>query len=108
MVRVAWFSLGVLASASLGAVIYALGAILYELLTGRPPFGPACATDLLLQVLKSKPESVRRLNPDVDRKLEAICHKCLRKKPASRYQSGWALARDLRSYLDGLSRKRGS
>jgi serine/threonine-protein kinase len=86
--------------------IYALGAILYLLLAGRPPSKAASTMDLILQLLESKPESVRKLNPDVDHKLEAICHRCLHKKPASRYQSGWALACDLRSYLDGPSRKR--
>jgi serine/threonine protein kinase len=80
--------------------VYALGVILYELLTGRLPFeGPAYA--LAAQVIEEHPPRPRVLNHAIPRDLEAICLKALAKKPADRYASAAALANDLRAFLRG-------
>ena len=81
--------------------IYALGAILYELLTGRPPFRAESAALTLRQVLCQDAEPPSRLNGKVPRDLEIICLKCLRREPQLRYASAAALARDLRHFLQG-------
>jgi hypothetical protein len=80
--------------------VYALGAILYECLTGRPPFKGETVGETLEQVLTLNPVRPRRLNPRVPGRLEAICLQCLRKSPAERYASGAELAAALRSYLE--------
>lgn len=85
--------------------IYALGAILYETLTGRPPFKASSATETLLLVVQEEPVAPRRLNPAVPRDLATITMKCLEREPARRYVSAEALAEDLDRFLKGESIK---
>jgi tetratricopeptide (TPR) repeat protein len=82
------------------ADIYSLGAILFELLTGRPPFVGDNAFAVMKQSAEKPAPKVRSLAPHVDRDLETICARCLEREPADRYQSAASLADDLQSWLD--------
>jgi eukaryotic-like serine/threonine-protein kinase len=83
------------------ADVYALGATLYCMVTGRPPFQAATAMDTVLQVLSDEPVPPRRLSATIPRDLETMCLKCLEKEPGKRYASAAALREDLRSFLVG-------
>ncbi len=79
--------------------VYSFGAILYELVTGRPPFRASSAMSTLLEVLETEPTAPRRLKADIPPDLETICLKCLEKAPSARYPSAQALAEELDRFL---------
>jgi WD40 repeat protein/tRNA A-37 threonylcarbamoyl transferase component Bud32 len=81
--------------------VYALGAVLYELVTGKPPFQAATALQTIKLVLEAEPVSPRIMTPGLSRDLETICLKCLAKEPRRRYQSAQELASDLERFLLG-------
>lgn len=81
--------------------VYSLGAILYELLTGRPPFSGPTLLETLRRVRQEDPRNPRFLNPAVDRDLATICMTCLEKQPSRRYENAGKLIEDLENWLEG-------
>jgi WD40 repeat protein len=81
--------------------VFSIGAVLYDLLCGRPPFRAETLVEAIHQTLEADPAAPRLLNPSVPRDLETVCLKCLEKAPARRYQCAQALADDLQRFLNG-------
>ena len=81
--------------------VYSLGVILYEMLTGRPPFLAATPLETIMEVIRDEPTPPRTVQPAIPRDLEVICLKCLEKKPEKRYASALDLVEDLRRFLEG-------
>ena len=83
--------------------VYSLGAMLYECLTGRPPFRAASVMETLQQVLEAAAPPPSQLRPELPLDLDAICLTCLEKEPSRRYPTAEALAEDLHRFLEGES-----
>jgi serine/threonine protein kinase len=89
------------ASATARSDIYSIGATLYHLLSGRPPFKAATAMATMRQVLNVEPVALRELNPEVDQDVETICMKCLEKEPDRRFQTASEVADELKRFING-------
>src|SRR5437660_1405188 len=87
------------AAVSSNTDVYGLGAVLYQLLTGQPPFAGGTTYETIKLLLDTEPRQPRLLNPKIDRDLSTICLKCLEKDPKHRYSSALALAEDLERWL---------
>jgi eukaryotic-like serine/threonine-protein kinase len=92
---------GTKGSITAAADVYSMGAVLYELLTGRPPFRAPTVREVLLQVLEREPDPPSSFRPGLPVDLERICLKCLEKNPQTRYPTAQALAQDLERFLRG-------
>src|SRR6266550_1575728 len=79
--------------------VYGIGAVLYQLLTGQPPFAGGATYETIKLLLDTEPKKPRLLNPKIDRDLSTMCLKCLEKDPKRRYSSALALAEDLERWL---------